>query len=102
MSLLIIVLLAVLGVEIAYDGWSTQALVKKGYTELDPLAKWFVSHGPWGQTLGCVLGFLAAAIAILIPQHFGFQNVAAVVAGIIAFLEGAKCVRQYEIIKAAK
>jgi hypothetical protein len=85
---------ALLAAEVAYDGWSTQYLISKGSTELDPLAKWLVSKGVLGQSAACLLGLGASLLAALILGHWALW--------VIVAAEGANIVRQYILVRKSK
>ena len=87
----VIVATVLLAVEVSYDGWSTQYLLSKGHTELDPLARWLVYKGTLGQIAACSLGLGASLLA---GYLFGHWAIWAVVVG-----EGLNCYRQYTLVK---
>src|ERR1039458_4459063 len=83
--MLILVALLILAALIIYDGWSTQYLLHRGYTEGNPLARWMVSKGTWGQILACVVGFSACAAITFLFAHYGHS----LLSGVFAFLSFA-------------
>ena len=96
--MLILVALLILAALIIYDGWSTQYLLHRGYTEGNPLARWMVMEGTWGQVLACVLGFLACAAVTLLFAHYGHNLLAEIFAWCAVIGEGLNCARQGWIV----
>jgi hypothetical protein len=90
--------LLLLAAEVSYDGWSTQYLRSKGYTELDPLAAPLVNKGTWGQVAASTLGWVATAVPSLLLYHYNHPLPGTTIAVIVAVAEGINCIRQATIV----
>jgi hypothetical protein len=100
--MLILVALLILAALIIYDGWSTQYLLRRGYSEGNPLARWMVSKGTWGQILACVVGFSACAVITFLFAHYGHSLLSGVFAVCAVIGEGLNCARQGWIVHNTK
>jgi hypothetical protein len=102
--IVIAIALALLGVEVIYDGWSTHFCMSRGAVENNPLARWLVSRGVVGIAAACVLGWLAAAIPAVLLVHFGhgsigYNTVGALIAVGSVIGEGINCLSQHSLVK---
>jgi|HubBroStandDraft_1064217.scaffolds.fasta_scaffold396417_2 hypothetical protein len=87
----VIIATSVLSSEAVFDGLSTQYLLSKGHTELNPLVKWLVDQGAFGQTIA---GLWGVSTALLVGYFLGHWIIWAAVVG-----EGLNCYRQYKLVK---
>lgn len=92
------IVLSLLAVEVIYDGWSTQYLKSKGYAELDPLAKYLVDKGVWGQVAASTLGWVATAVPSLILYYHNHAALGTTIAVVVAVAEGTNCIRQAIVV----
>lgn len=85
-----IVAAIILAMLISFDGWSTQYLMSKGSTELNPIS----AYGYKQIGLPATLAVEFAAIVML-----GFLSPWIVWAVVV--IEGANCIRQYTLVRKA-
>jgi hypothetical protein len=90
---------ALITAEIAYDGYSTQTLLGRGYSEADPLARPMVLRGNAGQAAASVAGLGAALGTSYLLHRTHHDKLSKGVLRAVVVGEGANDVRQATLMQ---
>ncbi len=88
----------VLAGESSYDGWTTQHLRHYGYTEINPVARPFVSAGYPGQVAATIASCGATFGAEYIAHKMHHDKIANWIGRIVVVGEGANIGRQTALV----